>query len=150
MAILTALLIFISPPIKIILKYEKSMNNEKVMRQGIVGGFVAGCRRSGRPPAFAIHRRLCQTPSPYAPTPWLEHALAEGAPLAMALNTEKARSEFLIAPVLLEVHRLFPGQASLFSDLLFDVDPARGLTRYEDFLLESNLHTLDTAYGCCR
>ena len=70
-----------------------------------------------------------------APAPWLEHALAEGVPLAMALNTEKARSEFLIAPVLLDVRRLFPGQASLFSGVLFDVDPVRGLTGYADFLL---------------
>jgi hypothetical protein len=35
MAILTALLILIAP-VRIILKYDKSMNNEKVIRQGIV------------------------------------------------------------------------------------------------------------------
>jgi hypothetical protein len=89
--------------------------------------------------AFALRRTETRTLfvdiPPCAPTPWLEHALAEGVPLAMALNTEKARSEFLIAPVLLDVRRLFPGQASLFSGVLFDVDPVRGLTGYADFLL---------------
>jgi hypothetical protein len=38
-----------------------------------------------------------------------------------AINTEKARSELLIMPVLLDVRRHFPGQVSLFSGVLFDV-----------------------------
>ena len=61
--------------------------------------------------------------------------MAEGVPLAGAINTEKARSELLIMPVLLDVRRHFPGQVSLFSGALFDVDPSRGLTGYCDFIL---------------
>ena len=72
---------------------------------------------------------------PCAPTSRLEDAIAEGVPLASAINTEKARSELLIMPVLLDVRRHFPGQVSLFSGVLFDVDPSRGLTGYCDFLL---------------
>ena len=72
---------------------------------------------------------------PCTPTPRLEDAIAEGAPLAGAINTEKARSELLIMPVLLDVRRHFPGQVSLFSGVLFDVDPSRGLTGYCDFIL---------------
>ena len=72
---------------------------------------------------------------PCAPTPRLEDAIAEGVPLAGAINTEKARSELLIMPVLLDVRRHFPGQVSLFSGVLFDVDPSRGLNGYCDFLL---------------
>jgi hypothetical protein len=91
---------------------------------------------------FALRRAEVRTLfadiPPRAPTLWLQQALAEGIPLVMALNTEKARSEFLIAPVLLDVRRLFPGQASLFSGVLFDVDPARGLTGYADFLLSKS------------
>ena len=39
MAILTALLILIAP-VRIILKYEKSMDNKKVIRQGIGGSDI--------------------------------------------------------------------------------------------------------------
>ena len=40
MAILTALLILIAP-VRIILQYDKSMNNEKVIRQGIGGADIS-------------------------------------------------------------------------------------------------------------
>src|SRR3989449_5150065 len=66
----------------------------------------------------------------------------QGIPLAIAMNTEKARSELLIMPVLLEVRRHFPGHASLFSGVLFDVDPVRGLTGYADFLLSRHASQL--------
>jgi hypothetical protein len=89
--------------------------------------------------AFALRRRevsnLFADVRPMAPTPLLEQLLAEGLPLAEALNTEKARSELLIMPVLLDVRRHFPGQVSVFSGMLFDVDAARGLTGFVDFLL---------------
>ena len=72
---------------------------------------------------------------PVQPSVTLAHTLAETAHLAMAINTEKARSELLIMPVLLDVRRHFPGQASVFSGILFDVDATRGLTGFADFLL---------------
>jgi hypothetical protein len=62
------------------------------------------------------------------PTPWLEQTLAEGIPLANAINTDKACSEPLIMPVLLDVRRHFPGQASLFSGVLFVEGGYHGLT----------------------
>ena len=40
MAILTALLMRIAP-VRVILKYDKSMNNEKVIRQGIGGSDIS-------------------------------------------------------------------------------------------------------------
>jgi hypothetical protein len=96
--------------------------------------------------AFALRRRevsgLFADVCPLAPTPWLEQTLTEGIPLASAINTEKARSELLIMPVLLDVRRHFPGQASLFSGVLFDVDPARGLTGFVDFLLSRSASQL--------
>jgi|HubBroStandDraft_6_1064221.scaffolds.fasta_scaffold544800_2 hypothetical protein len=42
---------------------------------------------------------------PVAPSGWLVETLAEGAPLALAFPTEKSRSEWIIAPILLEVWR---------------------------------------------
>ena len=96
--------------------------------------------------AFELRRteapRLFVDVPPCVPTSKLEETLVEGIPLAIAMNTEKARSELLIMPVLLEVRRHFPGHASLFSGVLFDVEPARGLTGYVDFLLSRHASQL--------
>ena len=43
-------------------------------------------------------------------------------PLALAINTEKARSELIIAGVLVEVKRILKSKISLFSGISFDVD----------------------------
>jgi hypothetical protein len=61
--------------------------------------------------------------------------LREGADLALAINTEKARSEFIIAPVLLELRHSLGGRFGLFSGIEFDVDASRGLNGYCDFIL---------------
>ncbi len=49
-----------------------------------------------------------------APSAWLEETLREGASLALAVSTEKARSEWIIAPILLEVHRQRRGRSMSF------------------------------------
>ncbi|MCI0458428.1 MAG: hypothetical protein L0Z62_15800 [Gemmataceae bacterium] len=59
----------------------------------------------------------------------------EGANLASAINTEKARSEFVIAPVLWELRRLHAGRLGLFSGIELDADPARGLNGFCDFVI---------------
>src|SRR5947209_15153092 len=59
----------------------------------------------------------------------------EGANLASAINTEKARSEFVIAPVLLELRRLHPGHLGLFSGIELDADASRGLNGVCDFII---------------
>jgi hypothetical protein len=69
------------------------------------------------------------------PSATLANALAETAQLAIAINTEKARSEILITPVLLEIWRQAQSQISLFSGTEFAVDEARGLTGYCDYIL---------------
>lgn len=48
--------------------------------------------------------------------------LQETVDLAVAINTEKARSEMIIAPVLLELRRKLKHQISLFSGVDFTVD----------------------------
>ena len=57
------------------------------------------------------------------------------APLAVVVNSEKARSEFVVAPILLELRRLLGGTFGLFSGIAFDVDASKGLTGFCDFLL---------------
>ncbi len=69
------------------------------------------------------------------PSPLLTQILAEYLPLAIDINSEKARSELIIAPVLVEVRRLTQHQVSLFSGREFNVDAALGLTGFCDFIL---------------
>ncbi|WP_329608413.1 hypothetical protein [Nostoc sp. CMAA1605] len=49
-----------------------------------------------------------------APTDYLNIILAEHLPLVTAINTEKARSELVIMPVLIEVRRYLKYQVSIF------------------------------------
>ncbi len=64
----------------------------------------------------------------------LRETLAESVPLALEVSTEKARSEFIIAPMLAEVRRQMGGQISLFSGVDFTVDTEAGLRGVCDFL----------------
>jgi len=65
----------------------------------------------------------------------LREVLEEWGPAALAMNTEKARSEMIIAPILMEIVRLTGHRVSLFSGITFDVDRSRGLSGVCDFLL---------------
>jgi hypothetical protein len=61
-----------------------------------------------------------------------------GTAVALAINTEKARSEFIIAPVLLELRRLVGDRLGLFSGVPLEGDAARGLNGICDFLLTTS------------
>lgn len=65
----------------------------------------------------------------------LRDTLAESVPLALAISTEKARSELIIIPVLLEVRRQVKQPISLFSGVDFTVDEEQGLRGVCDYLL---------------
>ena len=65
----------------------------------------------------------------------LTQLLAQYSPLAIAIGTEKSRSEFIIAPILFELKQQLSGQISLFSGKEFNVEPIRGLTGFCDFLI---------------
>jgi hypothetical protein len=73
--------------------------------------------------------------SPVKPSELLTLNLKENLSLATAINTEKARSELIIMPVLTEVRRYLKGQVSLFSGAEFNIDIERGLNGTCDFLL---------------
>jgi hypothetical protein len=65
---------------------------------------------------------------------WLRDLLARGQAVA-ALVSEKARSEFLVAPVLLACRDLVPGDLSIYSGQRLDVDADLGLTGECDYIL---------------
>lgn len=72
------------------------------------------------------------------PSDLLGRVLEENLALATAINSEKARSEFLIAPVLSEVRRQMDYRISLFSGTEFNVDPAQSLVGFCDFILSAS------------
>lgn len=66
---------------------------------------------------------------------FLKELLKEFVPLALAMNTEKARSELIIAPILVEVRKKYLDNASLFSGVELNIDRDSGLNGICDFLL---------------
>ncbi len=61
--------------------------------------------------------------------------IRDGVTLAVANSTEKAKSEFIIAPVLLELRRSLGPRFFLFSGVEWEADASRGLNGYCDFIL---------------
>ncbi|GAX45381.1 hypothetical protein NIES4075_64020 [Tolypothrix sp. NIES-4075] len=72
----------------------------------------------------------------------LTTTLEETTDLALAINTEKARSEMIITPILLEVRRKANYQISLFSGTDFNVDAEKGLNGYCDFVISRSKEQL--------
>ena len=64
---------------------------------------------------------------------WLPECLARGTRLA--LISEKARSEFIVAPILLAAREISGDQFAVFSGQRLDVDPDKGLVGECDFIL---------------
>jgi len=69
------------------------------------------------------------------PSDWLRATLDETVPLALAIHTEKARSELIVMPILVELRKHSEHRISLFSGVSFDVDPAEGLNGICDFIV---------------
>jgi hypothetical protein len=78
---------------------------------------------------FSAHKQSVQI------NPALANYLDYSTQLALAINTEKARSEMIIAPILIELKRLTGDRVSLFSGSEFNVDAAQGLNGFCDFIL---------------
>jgi tetrahydromethanopterin S-methyltransferase subunit E len=74
------------------------------------------------------------TLQPIEPSDTLRIAIEDSLP-TVAASSEKARSEGLIYPVLMETRRILNKQVSLFSGEEFAVDEAAGLTGIVDFLM---------------
>jgi len=78
--------------------------------------------------------------TPIQPSEILTMFLARYLPLGSAIGTEKARSEFIIAPILAEITELTGHTVSLFSGIEFNIDEDRGLNGRCDFMLSAS-HT---------
>ncbi|MCL1467867.1 hypothetical protein [Argonema galeatum] len=66
---------------------------------------------------------------------FLKETLRYNLPLALAINTEKSRSEMIIAPILIELKKRLPQPIGLFSGVDFTVDATQGLNGTCDFLI---------------
>ena len=80
---------------------------------------------------------------PVEPSAYLTTGLAKKAALATAIGTEKARSELIVADVLVELLEHFNYRISFFSGIDFSVDPGRDLTGVCDFLVSLSPDQLD-------
>jgi len=65
----------------------------------------------------------------------LKATLDYSVPLAIANNTEKARSEMIVTPILLDLKKNLSNQISLFSGAEFNVEAEKGLTGFCDFII---------------
>ena len=72
---------------------------------------------------------------PIEPSIELTKALAKKVPLAVAIGTEKAKSEMIVADLLVELREHFEHRISLFSGIDFNVDTENDLTGVCDFLV---------------
>ena len=69
------------------------------------------------------------------PSAYLREWLAEFAPVAIGLGSERGRGESIIFPILAEAKRRATGPVTVGSSITFDVDKTRGLTGICDYLL---------------
>ncbi len=65
---------------------------------------------------------------------WLKDIHRRGR-MSAAMVSEKARSEFIVAPILLACRELVSGELAIFSGQRLDVDPSRGLVGECDYIL---------------
>ncbi len=65
----------------------------------------------------------------------LSEILKENIPLALAIHTEKARSEMIVTPVLIELRKVLNHRISLFSGVEFNVDKEKGLNGVCDYII---------------
>ncbi|MEM7796180.1 MAG: hypothetical protein AAF579_17215 [Cyanobacteria bacterium P01_C01_bin.118] len=80
--------------------------------------------------------------SPIQPSDYLAQTLERNLSMAIAVGTEKARSELLISPILVEVRERLQRQVSLFSGTDFTVDASIGLNGICDFLISQSQEQL--------
>ncbi len=65
----------------------------------------------------------------------LNEILEENIPLALAIHTEKARSEMIVAPILIELRKMLNRRISLFSGVEFNIDREKGLNGVCDYII---------------
>ncbi|MCC5634387.1 hypothetical protein LC593_00685 [Nostoc sp. CHAB 5844] len=86
---------------------------------------------------------LLQDIQSVTPSQFLTETINKRLSLALAVNTEKARSEWLVSPILSELKDILSKEISLFSGTDFTVDPALGLSGVCDFLISRSPEQLE-------
>ncbi len=66
---------------------------------------------------------------------WLIETLAKGRKFALTASSEKAKSEFIIAPTLLEIEGHYPEQIAIYSGKNLDAERTSGLYGKCDFII---------------
>jgi hypothetical protein len=66
---------------------------------------------------------------------FLAEMLEYNIPLALAIGTEKIKSEAIILPILIELKKQLQDQISVFSGKEFNINSEQGLTGFCDFLI---------------
>jgi hypothetical protein len=69
---------------------------------------------------------------------YLETTLNYNVPLALAISTEKARSEMIISNVLIELKKLLNDEIGLFSGINLDIDKDRDLNGFCDYIISKS------------
>lgn len=77
---------------------------------------------------------------PIEPSNWLLEYLGKTIDLATSISTEKARSELIVTPILLEIRDRY--EVGYFSGTTFNVDDSRSLTGVCDFLLTASANQI--------
>jgi hypothetical protein len=90
-------------------------------------------------------RPFCESISSVEPQAIILDILKQWLPIAEAARTEKAKSELLVSPILIEARRLASERVQIFSGEEFNVDRERGLNGFCDFLFSrsDNRLTID-------
>ncbi len=72
------------------------------------------------------------------PSQFLKETLAYNLPLALASNSEKARSEMIISPILIEFRKQLQDKINIFSGIEFNVESEKGLAGVCDFIISDS------------
>lgn len=87
-----------------------------------------------------------ETLKPLPMSPWLQQALAIGLKVALASANEKAKSEFIVAPIFFELLMRNQERIAVYSGENLDADESQGLNGECDFIVAKGAirHTLQT------
>ena len=69
---------------------------------------------------------------------YLKTTLNYNVPLALAISTEKARSEMIISNVLIELKKLLNDEIGLFSGINLDIDKDRDLNGFCEYIISKS------------
>ncbi len=91
-------------------------------------------------------KRLFDNVQPLESSDWLKEALDIGLELALSSSSEKARSEFIVVPILIETENKNHKSFSIYSGEQLEADSEKGLNGECDFILAKGpiSHTIQT------